>query len=35
VLAGVTMRTSGRTPFLTAMAIAGIDVLAIVLVPPA
>jgi 4-hydroxybenzoate polyprenyltransferase len=35
VLAGVTMRASGRTPFVTAMAIAGIDVLAIVLVPPA
>ena len=35
VLAGVTMRTRGRTPFLTAMAIAGTDVLAIVLVPPA
>lgn len=35
VLAGVTMRTKGRTPFITAMAIAGIDVLAIALVPPA
>lgn len=35
ILAGVTMRTRGRTPFITAMAIAGIDVLAIVFVPPA
>lgn len=34
VLAGATMRTRGRVPFLTSMAIAGIDVLAIVLVPP-
>jgi hypothetical protein len=28
------MRSRGRVPFLTAMAMAGIDVLAIVLVPP-
>jgi 4-hydroxybenzoate polyprenyltransferase len=34
-LAGGTIRTRGRTPFITAMAIAGLDVLAIVLVPPA
>ncbi len=35
VLTGVTMRTHGRVPFITAMAIAGISVLAIVAVPPA
>lgn len=34
VLAAVAMRSRGRLPFLTAMAMAGIDVLAIVLVPP-
>lgn len=34
VLAGITMQARGRVPFLTAMAIAGIDVLAIVLSPP-
>lgn len=33
-LALVTMRTQGRAPFLTAMAIAGINVLAIVAAPP-
>lgn len=34
VLAAVALRAQGRVPFITAMAIAGIDVLAMVVVPP-